>query len=255
METRPINLNISLFSLQLYRLWICVDITSGVSSVLNLSFVSVDRYIHIMFPLRYESIITEKRAKFILIGVWLYAAGLASIKGIAFNWARPNYEILVSVMGFLLPFSVMVWCYHKIFRAARQHAQVLKNGQRRELGRDFKAAKTIAVVILAFFLCWCPFFLLNLCFGLLPDWRVPGVLINVAKWLHYTNSALNPLIYACLNEAYRSAFKALLTKKKLQRGFYSNARRESTYSPRTKEEFCIIELITRVTRKDEECDV
>ena len=166
---------------------------------------------------------TSKRAKIILLGIWLYAAGLAAVKGVAFNWERPNYEILVFVLGFLLPFSVMGLCYCKIFGAARTQARAMKQmAMPNEPNRELKAAKTIAVVILAFFLCWAPFFLLNLFYGLLPSWQIPKVLITVSKWLHYANSALNPIIYACFNREYRQAFRALLTRKMHIRGGISN---------------------------------
>ncbi len=156
----------------------------------------------------------------------MYAAGLAAVKGIAFYWERPNYEILIFVLGFLVPFSVMGLCYYKIFGAARRHARELKMtsyNHGRDSARQLKAAKTIALVILAFFICWCPFYLLNLCFGLFPTWKVPGPLIPVAKWLHYANSALNPIIYACFNQEYRSAFRALLTRKKLRNGYWESS--------------------------------
>ena len=193
--------------------------------MMNLSLVSVDRYIHILMPLHYHGIMTSKRAKVIILCIWLYAIGLAMIKGIAFHWERPNYEILVFIMGFVLPLSVMGWCYYKIFGEARIHSRAmyhLDTARRKERSKEFKAAKTIAVVIFAFFICWCPFFVLNLVYGLYPTWRIPGELITVSKWLHYTNSALNPIIYACCNLEYRSAFRALLTRKLLQNGNFNS---------------------------------
>ena len=194
---------------------------SGVSSVLNLSFVSVDRYIYIAMPLEYQEHMTSRRAKIILCGIWLYAAGLAMIKAIAFHWQQPNYEILVFIMGFLLPLSVMALCYFKIFTAARMHAKAIKCTMKHGK-RDFKAIRTISIVILAFFVCWCPFFLLNLLYGLMPEWEIPGEVITISKWLHYTNSALNPIIYACFNLQYRSAFRALLSRKRLQHRRFSS---------------------------------
>lgn len=193
---------------------------------MNLSFVSVDRYIHILMPLHYHGIMTSKRAKIIILCIWLYAIGLAMIKGIAFHWERPNYEILVFIMGFVLPLSVMGWCYYKIFGEARIHSRAmyhLDTARRKERSKEFKAAKTIAVVIFGFFICWCPFFVLNLAYGLYPTWRIPREMITVSKWLHYTNSALNPIIYACFNLEYRSAFRALLTRKLLQTGHFNNS--------------------------------
>ncbi|XP_065071061.1 octopamine receptor 1-like isoform X1 [Rhopilema esculentum] len=223
----------------IYRLWICIDITSGVASVLNLSFVSVDRYIHIVMPLHYYGIMTSSRAKVIIFCIWLYAIGLAMIKGIAFNWEKPNYEILVFILGFILPLLVMGWCYYKIFGEARIHEKALSNmdtARSRDRNKQFKAAKTIAAVILAFFICWCPFFALNLIYGLCPNWKIPRVLITVSKWLHYTNSALNPIIYACFNQEYRSAFRALLTRKFYQNGNFHTAEKFSMPRKGTKRE-------------------
>ena len=79
------------------------------------------------------------------------------------------------------------------------------------LSRELKAAKTVGVVIGAFFVCWCPFFVLNLVYGLCIKCRpLPDESILVAKWMHYVNSVLNPIIYACMNKDFRSAFKKIL---------------------------------------------
>ncbi len=151
----------------------------------------------------------------------MYAAGLATIKAVAFDWARPNYEILIFILGFTLPLIIMGFSYYKIFKSARKHARAIQVNNSRK--REFKAAKTIAVVILAFFICWCPFFVLNLLYGIFPTWKVPGELVTVSKWFHYTNSALNPVIYACFNREYRSAFRALLARKRLLYGMTEGA--------------------------------
>lgn len=34
----------------------------------------------------------------------------------------------------------------------------------------------------------------------------------IAKWLHYLNSVLNPIIYSCMNRDFRAAFKRLAVK-------------------------------------------
>lgn len=85
--------------------------------------------------------------------------------------------------------------------------------QRFYLSKELKAAKTIAVVIGAFTICWTPFFCLNLLYGLchqcLP---IPTEAIIVSKWMHYGNSVLNPIIYAVMNREFRTGFRMLLAR-------------------------------------------
>ena len=81
------------------------------------------------------------------------------------------------------------------------------------LARELKAAKTIAVVIGGFAICWTPFFCLNLLYGLCQRCQpIPSEAIIVSKWMHYGNSVLNPIIYACMNREFRIGFRMLLSR-------------------------------------------
>ena len=108
---------------------------------------------------------------------------------------------------------------------------------------DLKAIKTIAIVVLAFFICWCPFFVLNLYNGwcqfkhgpLNNKCYINKSILTAAKWLHYANSSLNPIIYACFNREFRfgfkmSLYKYLSTKDVNEGGFSSMLKRASIKS-------------------------
>ena len=71
---------------------------------------------------------------------------------------------------------------------------------------NLKAARTFSIVIGAFVVCWCPFFVVTLLYFYFGASINKNVLAMV-KWLPYGNSALNPLIYSCLNKNFRAAFK------------------------------------------------
>ena len=90
--------------------------------------------------------------------------------------------------------------------------------------KDVKAAKTIAILIGLFVLCWGPFFAIILCYAYDQSCPVPGSLLNIIKWMEYTSSCLNPIIYSCLNRSYRRAFR------KLYKLFRSRQRAESSSS-------------------------
>ncbi|XP_013385731.1 octopamine receptor Oamb [Lingula anatina] len=79
--------------------------------------------------------------------------------------------------------------------------------------RETKAAKTVAIIVGAFVLCWLPFFVVYL-IGAFCVLCVPESLFTIFFWIGYCNSAINPCIYAFFSKDYRQAFFALTTCKR-----------------------------------------
>lgn len=198
------------------QVWSCVDILCGVASILHLCFISLERYVCISSPLTYHERVTKFKAVVSIFAIWLFSIFMAVLKIIMWSMPPPFYEIIVSVLCFFVPLVIMLVCYMKIFMAARQQIKkmiltVHGSPKRFLLSKELKAAKTVGAVIGAFVICWGPFFVLNLIFGLCESCSpLPEESVLAAKWLHYVNSVLNPIIYACMNKDFRSAFKKLL---------------------------------------------
>lgn len=53
------------------RGWLVADVWISTASILNLCAISVDRYVAVTRPVRYRSIMTPRRAKTIVAGVWI----------------------------------------------------------------------------------------------------------------------------------------------------------------------------------------
>ncbi|XP_046551448.1 octopamine receptor 1-like [Haliotis rubra] len=85
----------------------------------------------------------------------------------------------------------------------------LKNHMRK-FNREKKAAKTLAIIVGAFILCWLPFFTIYLV-GAFCEECIPALLFSVFFWLGYCNSAINPCVYALFSRDFRFAFRKLLT--------------------------------------------
>ncbi|KAL7299949.1 hypothetical protein TKK_0007268 [Trichogramma kaykai] len=92
-----------------------------------------------------------------------------------------------------------------------------------KMKREHKAARTLGIIMGTFILCWLPFFLWYVITSLCdPDTcPCPDIVVSILFWIGYTNSALNPLIYAYFNRDFREAFK-----NTLQCAFCSLCRRE-----------------------------
>lgn len=195
----------------LQMLWTSTDIMSGIASIWHLTFVSIDRYLCIASSLKYRSIMTNARAVIIIVCIWMYAVIIASLSPTL--WAWRGYSLVVTLLNFAIPVIIISIAYFRIFQLARYHAHQIELSLGGKHGRFFKkelkATKTLAVVIGAFLVCWSPFFGLNLTYYICECPPSP-VIVAIAKWAHYGNSCLNPLIYGVMNKEFRRAFKKLL---------------------------------------------
>lgn len=197
-----------LFSAQLRTFWNCMDILCGTASIMNLTAVSIDRHAAITDPFSYPNVMTSVRAIFMIVFVWLYAILVSGLR--LASWpTKSSYMHFVSAASFFIPLFIMIVMYTRIYLVARQQVHRLRNGH--NYARDIKAAKTIAILIGLFVFCWGPFFAIILCFAYDLSFPVPPSLFKVIKWMEYTSSCLNPVIYTCLNRSYRRAFGKLCT--------------------------------------------
>ncbi|XP_067898228.1 5-hydroxytryptamine receptor 7-like [Heterodontus francisci] len=82
--------------------------------------------------------------------------------------------------------------------------------------REQKAARTLGIIVGAFTFCWLPFFLLSAARPFICGIEcscMPLRLERTLLWLGYTNSLINPLIYAFFNRDLRTTFWNLLRCK------------------------------------------
>lgn len=207
-----------------YKVWLCFDIVCGTASIMNLVFISIDRFLAVNHPLRYPIIVTRNRITLGIAFIWIYSITIAAINPL--KWQ--DYPLFVSLASFFVPLLIMVVVYSRIFHVALTHARSIRRvhsdqpiTHRRvteNFHRDVKAARTLSIVIGAFVACWCPFFVVTLVFKYCKSsCSVSKEVLVMMKWLHYGNSALNPLIYSCLNRNFRAAFKEVLRRIKVNR--------------------------------------
>ena len=81
-----------------------------------------------------------------------------------------------------------------------------------KIAKEQKAAKTLGIVMGVFCVCWVPFFVTNVLYGLCNTTCVKraDILLPVFTWLGYINSSMNPVIYACSMRDFRRAFYKIL---------------------------------------------
>ena len=210
-----------------FVIWTLSDIVCGLTSIFNLTCISIERYICISSPLRYYQRMRGRRVVIIIIFIWIFAVFLAAARGI-FRDTAVVFEVMYTVIGFFIPLLIMVVMYAMIFRVACKQVKKMDipmNGTTKKfrLRKEIKAAKTLGIVISAFFVCWSPFFVLNfyaICRSCYRSLR--SDIIIASKWFHYVNSVLNPLIYARMNRDFRDGFTRILLQCAMNVGIREN---------------------------------
>ena len=221
--------------------WIWVDMVCAAASMANLAVISVDRYLKITKPFCYHRNMTRKRSLLAIGGVWTYAAILATFAIIKWPGAEgviTEYEFcrndnkvfytVANIVAFLSPLVVLIASYTMIFRTALAQFNKMKHmlvssstkedrHKQKNVVRDFKATKTLAVVLGTFTVCWAPFFIMFTISQYDPDYLM-DLPKTVALALYYVfflilpnlNSACNPVIYAYFNVEFRRAFRKIM---------------------------------------------
>lgn len=96
-------------------------------------------------------------------------------------------------------------------RTSRKMGKRNIKAQVKRFRMETKAAKTLAIIVGLFILCWLPFFTVYVIRAFCTDCVHP-TLFSVIFWLGYCNSAVNPMIYALFSKDFRFAFKRIICK-------------------------------------------
>nr|XP_009934239.1 PREDICTED: histamine H3 receptor-like [Opisthocomus hoazin] len=83
-----------------------------------------------------------------------------------------------------------------------------------KLQQDKKIAKSLAIIVCVFAICWAPYTLLMIIRGACKGSCVHESLYEVTFWLLWINSSLNPFLYPLCHMRFRMAFMKILCPKK-----------------------------------------
>ncbi|KAJ8340135.1 hypothetical protein SKAU_G00347680 [Synaphobranchus kaupii] len=87
---------------------------------------------------------------------------------------------------------------------------------RLRLTRDKKVAKSLAVIVCVFGLCWAPYTMLMIIRAACHGQCVQHYLYEISFWLLWINSSINPILYPLCHNSFRRAFTKLLCPSKIK---------------------------------------
>ena len=233
------------------NIFMSTDVMLCTVSILNLFSISLDRYFAVTTPMRYQGKVTCRMVWKTCACIWIFSFFMAfipihlgwnSMDGRLQNVDRPDmclfelnkvYVLLVSILTYFAPLFIMCGVYMRILLITRHQVEEInkltkagratltpgESKRQMRLASDTKATVTLASLVLAFAICWVPYF------GVFTAKPFVSQPINVyldlfALWLGYINSLMNPFLYAYYNSTFREAFARILCRPCIRRSSY-----------------------------------
>ncbi|XP_043935423.1 trace amine-associated receptor 9-like [Protopterus annectens] len=218
-----------------------LDGTICVTSIYHLCLIAIDRFFAIIYPLIYPIKFTVFTISLLITLIWTVSLaytffmfysrvteeGLEEL-AIAMS-CKGNCQVLtnakwglINTIVFLIPFTLMTCTYSRIFIVAKRQAKLIEglsdqtgaagNYRSRVAKRERKAAKTLAIAMVAYVVCWLPYFIMNAIDGF-HNIIIPAFVFDIIYGICYFNSALNPLIYAIFYPWFRKSVKLIIACK------------------------------------------
>ncbi|KAM7017834.1 melanopsin-A-like [Tautogolabrus adspersus] len=204
----------------------------GITSMINLLAISIDRYLVITKPLRTIHWSSKRRTTLAIILVWLYsfAWSLAPLVGwssyvpeglmtsctwdyVTYTLANRSYTMMLCCFVFFIPLGVIFYCYLFMFLAIRTTTreverlgtQVRKSTliQQKSIKTEWKLAKIAFVVIVVYVLSWSPYACVTMI-----SWSGHANILSpyskaVPAIIAKASTIYNPFIYAIIHNKYR----------------------------------------------------
>ncbi|KAJ7987789.1 hypothetical protein DPEC_G00330150 [Dallia pectoralis] len=205
----------------------------GMTSMITLMVIAVDRYFVITRPLASMGVMSRRRALCVMAASWFYCMvwslppffgwsayvpeGLMTSCSWDYMTFTPSvraYTMLLFVCVFFIPLFVIIYCYICIFTTVRRASRTVRKineGTRdsvksmHKMRSEWKTAKIALIVIFLYVISWAPYSCVALtAFAGYADLLTP-YMNSVPAAIAKASAVHNPIIYAITHPKYRLA--------------------------------------------------
>ncbi|MCI4393978.1 hypothetical protein PGIGA_G00163390 [Pangasianodon gigas] len=211
----------------LCRVVMTTDSLNQFTSIFCLTVMSIDRYLAVVHPLRSSRWRRPRVAKVVSAAVWatsfivvlpvvIFSDVQDMFNSCNMSWPEPRnlwpvaFILYTSVLGFFAPLLVICACY--VLIVVRVKASGARTGFGRRRRSERKVTRMVVVIVVAFVLCWLPFYMINIVnlIFILPENSVTVGVYFFSVILTYANSCANPILYGFLSDNFRQSFRKVL---------------------------------------------
>ncbi|XP_023689507.2 mu-type opioid receptor isoform X2 [Paramormyrops kingsleyae] len=217
------------FGEELCKVVLSIDYYNMFTSIFTLTTMSVDRYIAVCHPIKALDFRTPRNAKIVNVCNWILSSAIGlpvmimastvahrnapKIIDCTLKFPHPYWywdnllKICVFIFAFIMPVLIITVCYGLMI--LRLKSVRLLSGSKEKDRNLRRITRMVLVVVAVFIVCWTPIHIFVIIKALV---NIPNSLLQSITWhfcitLGYTNSCLNPVLYAFLDENFKRCFR------------------------------------------------
>uniref|UniRef100_A0A8C7DU55 Neuromedin U receptor 1 n=1 Tax=Naja naja TaxID=35670 RepID=A0A8C7DU55_NAJNA len=207
------------------------------ASILNVTALSVERYIAVVHPLKVKYVVTKKHTQKVIIMVWLFSI-ICSIPNTSLHGIQtlyvPGWGVvpdsdtctlvkspvvynlliqLTTILFFFIPMAVISVLYCSSGCSSNRSLTLLS----RPCPTPFFPPSVMLVVV--FGICWAPFHTDRLVWSFVSHWT--DAMQRMFQYVHvlsgvffYLSSAANPILYNLMSSRFREMFKEVMCHRR-----------------------------------------
>nr|XP_009685075.1 PREDICTED: melatonin receptor type 1B [Struthio camelus australis] len=225
---------------------------SVIGSIFNITAIAINRYCYICHSFAYEKVYSCWNTMLYVSLIWVLTV-IATVPNFFVGslkydpriysctfvqTASSYYTIAVVVIHFIVPITIVSFCYLRIWILVIQVRRRVKSETKPRLKpSDFRNFLTMFVVFVIFAFCWAPLNFIGLAVAIDPlemAPKVPEWLFIVSYFMAYFNSCLNAIIYGLLNQNFRKEYKRILMSLWMPRLFFQDTSKGGTEGQKSK---------------------
>ncbi|XP_006012043.2 visual pigment-like receptor peropsin [Latimeria chalumnae] len=213
------------------QIYAALNIFFGMASIGLLTVVAVDRHFTICRP-DIGRKMTNYTYTALILAAWINALFWASMPVLGWasyapdptgatctvNWRKNDasfvsYTMAVITVNFIVPLSVMFYCYYNVSQTVKQYTGTNNNcleNTSMNWSDQIDVTKMSVVMILMFLVAWSPYSIVCLWSSFGNPKKIPPAMAIIAPLFAKSSTFYNPCIYVIANKKFRRAILAML---------------------------------------------
>uniref|UniRef100_A0A8C9TFT7 Visual pigment-like receptor peropsin n=1 Tax=Scleropages formosus TaxID=113540 RepID=A0A8C9TFT7_SCLFO len=211
------------------QIYAALNIFFGMASIGLLTVVAIDRYLTIC-----RTDIGQKMTRFsyilMILAAWINALFWSSMPVVGWagyapdptgatctiNWRNNNasfisYTMAVIFVNFLIPLSVMFYCYYNVSMTMKRYSATnTLDNINMDWTDQMDVTKMSVVMIVMFLVAWSPYSIVCLWASLGDPKTIPAPMAIIAPLFAKSSTFYNPCIYVIANKKFRRAIVGML---------------------------------------------